>query len=199
MRKCTKPHSFLLTSLIGTCLSPFAGGLRDIRELVTFAKCCSDFVTELALEHGRNESWFCAVAAGDAVFGRWTYWLVSTVPFWAVCLLFINPFMSCFCACMVSVSPHSVLFLLCYLWGGLRSLQEAWVLYRLKFFADEAACIVHQILRCCVPPLYVFCLVLNSVHSGDRNCCYYILIFSFIAPTFFIFLLGEPSLWSADV
>lgn len=82
---------------------------------------------------------------------------------------------------------------------SVRELEETWVPYRLKFYADQTAYIVHQILRCCVPPQYVFCPLLNLVHSGNRNCCYYSFIFSFIAPTLFIFLPGEPSLWSADV
>lgn len=123
----------------------------------------------------------------------WTYQLV----FAALLGLFFSYVSVPSCPVSVpvwSLSPHSVLSV-----SGLRSLQEAWVPYRLKCFADQTACIVHQILRCCVPPLYVFCPVLNLVHPGDRNCCYYTLIFSFIAPTLFIFFPGEPSLWSADV
>lgn len=83
--------------------------MRDIRELVTSAKCCSDFVTELALEHGRHESWFCAVTAGDAVSGSRTYQLVFAASFRAVCLLCINPFVSCFCAYMVSLPTQCAL------------------------------------------------------------------------------------------
>lgn len=111
----------------------------------------------------------------------WTYQLV----FAALLELFVSyvSVPSCPVSVPVCLSPHTV----CCLWGGLRSLQEAWVPYRLKCFADQTACIVHQILRCCVPPLYVSCPVLNLVHPGDGNCCYYTLIFSFIAPTLIIF------------
>lgn len=152
-------------------------------------------MAELALEHGRDESELSDVPAGDAVFGRWTHsWCLRRR---SGLLVFCSSVPSCSVSVPVWSPPCSRWSVREGACGGFRWALE-YCIYE-GLFAEQAACTVHWIPVCHFPPLYVFCAVLNLVHSGDRNCCCCILIFSFIAPILFIFLLGEPSLWSGDV
>jgi len=196
LRKHTKPRSLLLTSLVGTCLSPFCRRADRCKRAGNFGKVLQQFCHRAGT--WTWEKWVLLVWCNC-----WGYCLRETaIPagVHSVALGRSPPAqqsLHVLLLCPGGVFPCAACGSYCAAGGGLRGLQEARVPKRLGFicWSDSMRCLSGG----CFPSLYVFRAVLNRVHSGDRNCCYSVLIFSFIAPVLFVFLLGEPSLWSADV